>query len=149
MLGEPSPGAAGGIVDQGGELASRTTYRIVFDGFGHAYAATSAGLWRRSTADLTSAWTLVLKPDPNPTNNPYQTSFITDVVVRPTTNGAVVIAADGWRGAGNPPADTAYNGFYMSTDHGLAGTFVKQIMAVHGGLPASYRNAVKLSVYGR
>jgi hypothetical protein len=107
----------------GPELSSRTTYRIVFDGFGNVYAATSGGLWRRSTSDLTSPWTLVLKPDPNPGNNPYRTSFITDVVVRPTTNGAVVLAADGWRGAGDPPADTKYNGFYMSTNHGLAGSF--------------------------
>ncbi len=107
----------------GNELSGATIYRLVFDGYGNVYAATSHGLWRRSASDLTSAWTLVLRPDPNPSNNPYETSFITDVVVQPGTGGSVVLAADGWRGAGNPPADTKYNGFYLSTSHGTAGTF--------------------------
>ncbi len=107
----------------GDELSGFTVYRIVFDGHGTVYAATNSGLWQRSASNLTAPWTLVLKPQPNPTDNPYLTSFITDVVVRPGTNGAVVLAADGWRGAGDPPADTSYNGFYLSTDHGTAGTF--------------------------
>jgi hypothetical protein len=107
----------------GDELTGTTVYRLLFDGEGNVYAATNAGLWRRSASNLTSPWQLVLKPQPNPTDNPYLTSFITDVVVRPGTNGAVVLAADGWRGAGDPPADTAYNGFYLSNNHGMAGTF--------------------------
>jgi hypothetical protein len=103
----------------GSELSGATVYRVLFDGFGAVYAATSHGLWRRTASDLTSAWTLVLQPDPNPTSNPYHTGFITDVVVEPGTSGATVLAADGWRGAGNTPSgDTAYNGFYVSTDHG-------------------------------
>ena len=107
----------------GSELSGFTSYRLVFDGHGTVYDASNNGLWRRSASDTHSPWTLVLKPDPNPTNNPYQTSFITDVVVVPGSAGASVLAADGWRGQGNPPADTAYNGFYLSTNHGLAGTF--------------------------
>jgi len=107
----------------GSELSGATVFRLVFDGFGHVYAATNHGLWRRNAGDLSSPWTLVLRPDPNPDNNPYETSFITDVVVQPATNGAVVLAADGWRGAGNPPRDTKYNGFYLSTSQGAAGTF--------------------------
>jgi len=103
----------------GSGLSGTTTYRLAFDGVGHAYAATNHGLWRRTASDLTSAWTSVLKPDPNLTNNPYETSFITDVVIKPGTAGATVLAADGWRGQGNPPADTAYNGFYLSTNGGL------------------------------
>ena len=82
-----------------------------------------------------SPWTLVLKPDPNPTHNPYQTSFITDVVVEPGTGGATVLAADGWRGQGNPPADTAFNGFYLSTSHGQAGTFSE--LTLSGAINAS------------
>ena len=109
----------------GSELSGFTSYRLVFDGQGNVYDASNNGLWRRSASNFTSAWTLVLKPDPNPTNNPYETSFITDVVVEPGTGGATVLAADGWRGQGNPPADTAYNGFYLSTNHGLAGTFAE------------------------
>ncbi len=107
----------------GDELSGKTIYSIVFDGEGNVYAATDSGLWRRSASNLTSPWKLVLKPDPNPTNNPYLTSYITSVVVRPGTGGAVVLAADGWRGAGDPPADTAFNGFYVSDSHGTAGTF--------------------------
>jgi hypothetical protein len=109
----------------GSELSGATIYRLVFDGVGHVYAATNHGLWRRNASDLTSAWTLVLQPDPNPTNNPYHTGFITDVVIQPGTTipGSTVLAADGWRGQGNPPGDTAYNGFYLSTDSGT--TFTK------------------------
>jgi len=108
----------------GTELASHTIYRLAFDGSGKVYAATSQGLYRRAAADTTSAWTLVLKPDPNPTGNPYKTSFITDVAVRPGTNGSVVLAADGWRGGGTA-GDTAYNGFYLSTTGGDFGTYTE------------------------
>jgi hypothetical protein len=109
----------------GNELSGTTIYRVVFDGVGNAYAATNAGLWRRNASNLTSPWTLVLKPQPNPTNNPYLTSFITDVVIKPGTGGALVLAADGWRGAGDPPVDTSFNGFYVSSAHGVAGSFHK------------------------
>jgi hypothetical protein len=119
----------------GSELSGSTIYRVLFDGFGSVYAATNHGLYRRSASDLTSAWTLVLKPDPNPTNNPYHTSFITDVVVRPRTGGATVLAADGWRGAGNPPSDTSYNGFYESTDGGH--TFTTTPIALSGAINSS------------
>jgi hypothetical protein len=126
---------SGGTFTQVGgfELLGRTTYRLVFDGEGSVYAATSGGLWRRSAKDLSSAWTLVLKPDPNPTGNVYKTSFITDVVIRPGTDGKTVLAADGWRGAGTA-GDTAYNGFYLSTTGGGAGTFSK--LALTGAINA-------------
>jgi hypothetical protein len=119
----------------GNELSGFTSYRLTFDGQGNVYDASNNGLWRRSSSNVTSAWTLVLKPDPNPTNNPYQTSFITDVVVQPGSGGARVLAADGWRGQGNPPADTAFNGFYLSTNHGLAGTFTE--LTLSGAINAS------------
>jgi hypothetical protein len=101
----------------GNSLPNYLIYQITFDGHGHVYAATSRGLVRRSSADLASGWNTVLKPDPNPANSPYRTSFITDVKVQPGTDGKVVIAALGWRG-GTLPADTSYNGFYESTDGG-------------------------------
>ena len=63
----------------GNSLPNRLVYQITFDGAGHVYAATSYGLIRRSALDLTSSWKTVLKPDPNPTNSPYRTSFVTDV----------------------------------------------------------------------
>src|SRR5262249_61385173 len=82
----------------GNSLANRLIYQITFDGAGHVYAATSYGLARRSALDLTSKWQTVLKPDPNPTNSPYRTSFVTDVKVQPGTHGNTVIAALAWRG---------------------------------------------------
>ena len=82
----------------GNSLPNYLIYQITFDRHGHVYAATSRGLVRRSSANLASSWDTVLKPDPNPTNSPYRTSFITDVKVQPGTDGKVVIAALGWRG---------------------------------------------------
>ena len=101
----------------GGALPNDLVYQLTFDGQGRVYAATSQGLLRRWAANLHSPWTTVLKPDPNPDNSPYRTSFITDVKVQPGTNGKVVIAPLGWRG-GTLPADTSFNGFYESTDSG-------------------------------
>lgn len=103
----------------GSELSGFTIYKVYFDGNGIAYAATNHGLWRRSlSSTLSTAWTRVFHPDPNPTNSPYQTTFVTDVVAEPGTSGADVLVADGWRGAG-AAGDTAFNGFYLSTDHGM------------------------------
>jgi hypothetical protein len=106
----------------GNALPNHTVYRLTFDGVGHVYAATNRGLLERSALDLTSRWRTILKPDPNPTHSPYRTSFITDVRVRPGTHGKVVLAALGWRG-GTLPTDTAFNGFYESTNGG--GSFTK------------------------
>jgi hypothetical protein len=107
----------------GNSLPNYLIYQVTFDGTGHVYAATSRGLLRRSAADLESGWKTVLKPDPNPANSPYRTSFVTDVKVQPGTGGKIVIAALGWRG-GTSPADTSYNGFYGSTDGGLTFTLL-------------------------
>jgi hypothetical protein len=101
----------------GNALPNYTSYRLTFDGAGNVYDATNQGLLKRNALDPTAAWTTVLKPDPNPTNSPYRTSFITDVQVQPGTGGQVVLAALGWRG-GTLPTDLAYNGFYESTDGG-------------------------------
>ena len=90
----------------GNSLPNRLVYSITFDGAGSVYAATSYGLLKRPALDLTSSWKTVLKPDPNPTNSPYRTSFVTDVKVQPGTGGNVVIAALGWRG-GTLPTDLA------------------------------------------
>jgi YD repeat-containing protein len=106
----------------GDALPNHTTYRLTFDGAGHVYAATNRGLLKRSSLDLTASWKTILKPDPNPANSPYRTSFITDVQVQPRTGGQVVLAALGWRG-GTLPADISYNGFYESIDGGH--TFAK------------------------
>jgi hypothetical protein len=92
-------------------LTSRTTFRIAFDQYGDAYAATDNGLFRYSPA--TRSWTEVLDPA-GATDNPPYDQQVTDVAVVPGTHGEDVIAAIGWHGPGN----TAYNGFYESTDSG-------------------------------
>lgn len=103
----------------GGELIDHQSYRLVRDGHGHVYAATSRGLYRHPSNTNKGKWSLVLKPDPNPTGSPYLTSMITDVVVRPGTDGQEVFAVDGWRNG------SSYNGFYLSTTGGGAGSFSK------------------------
>jgi hypothetical protein len=108
----------------GTSLPNRLVYQITFDGAGNAYAATSYGLLKRPALDLTSPWKTVLKPDPNPTNSPYRTSFVTDVKVQPGTDGNVVIAALGWRG-GTLPTDILFNGFYESVNGGKTFSKVK------------------------
>ena len=103
----------------GNQLIDRTSFRLVDDGAGHVYAATNQGLYRHSSRTAAGSWTLVLKPDPNPTGSPYNTSFITDVAVKPGTHGQSVLAVLGWRNG------TSYNGFYLSTTGGGAGSFSK------------------------
>jgi hypothetical protein len=101
----------------GSELLDRTSFHLRDDGYGHVYAATNQGLYRHSDRSTRGAWQLVLKPDPNPTGSPYATSFITDVAIRPGTRGRTVLAALGWRNG------SSYNGFYLSTTGGGAGSF--------------------------
>ena len=89
---------------------------VELDGVGHVYAATTNGLFRRSTsAPPSEPWTLVLEPGAGP----YGMTFTTDVVVRPGTQGQVVLASFGWRG----PQEVDYNGFYVSHDFGQEGTW--------------------------
>ena len=105
----------------GHELDGAGFYRIVSIN-GYLYAATSHGLWRRAeSAPDSAAWQQVLRPDPNPNNSPYRTSFITDVISVPGSGGTKVLAADGWAGYAGAPASIQYNGFYVGT--GAAGSF--------------------------
>jgi hypothetical protein len=97
-------------------IATRTVFRLAFDQAGDAYAATDNGLFRYSPH--TRQWAEVLDPA-GPADNPPYDQQVTDVAVQPGSGGKVVIAAIGWHGPGN----TAYNGFYQSTDGGL--TFAK------------------------
>jgi hypothetical protein len=99
----------------GTELQNRLVGRIVFDGQGDVYAATSMGLYKRRARDLSSSWALVLRPGVGP----FGTTFVNDVVVRPHTHGHGVLANVGWR------EGTDYNGFYYSDKSGRAGTWHK------------------------
>lgn len=97
-------------------IAPRTVFRVTFDQFGDAYAATNNGLFRYSP--FTRAWTEVLDPVGVSDFPPYDQQ-VTDVAVVPGSHGQDVIAAIGWHG----PANITYNGFYESTDGGR--TFAK------------------------
>jgi hypothetical protein len=100
-------GAVNGI----SPLASHTVFRLAFESDGVAFAATDNGLFRYSPS--TGSWTEVLDPA-GPVDNPPYDQQVTDVAVVPHTGGQDVIAAIGWHGPGN----TAYNGFYESTNRG-------------------------------
>ncbi|HVB46383.1 MAG TPA: hypothetical protein VNF47_27250 [Streptosporangiaceae bacterium] len=100
----------------GQPLLNHTVFQITFDKAGHVYAATSQGLYRRTSSNLWAPWVPVLNPVDHP-GSPYGTASVTDVKVRPGTGGQTVIAAIGWRG-GTLPIDLTNNGFYSSTDGG-------------------------------
>jgi photosystem II stability/assembly factor-like uncharacterized protein len=94
----------------GDELQNHLISRLVFDGQGSVYAATSVGLYKHSASSAAGAWTLLLKP----CVGQHDTTFISDVVVRPGTDGQTVVAVVGWR------AGSACNGFYVSHDAGAS-----------------------------
>jgi hypothetical protein len=99
----------------GPELNGALIFRLVQNGT-TLLAATSHGLYSFNTASSTH-WTPVLQPAcATPCNgssfNLRVGNMITDVVIRPGTNGQQVVAVAGWRG-GAPT-----NGFYLSSDGG-------------------------------
>lgn len=107
----------------GDELESTSINKVRFDAGGHAYAATFRGIWRHSSTDPTGSWTMVYAPNPDylpggsladAPEAPYK-NMVNDVLVK----GSSVMASVAWRGG-----DT-YNGFYLSTQNGDAGTWVK------------------------
>ena len=98
----------------GPELNGALIFRLAQDG-NTLFAATSHGLYSFNTASST-AWTAVLQPAGPPSDgknfNLVVGNMITDVAVRPGTNGSQVVAIAGWR-AGWPT-----NGIYVSNDSG-------------------------------
>jgi hypothetical protein len=98
----------------GDELQNTLVRRIVFDGSGRVYAATSKGLFRRSlSAPLTDPWTRVLYPENcSQSGATPDTRYVSDVVVTPGSGGHQVVAVIGWR------AGSVCNGFYISNDFG-------------------------------
>lgn len=86
---------------------------------GHVYAATSHGLYRRSThAHRATHWQAVLQPAGARVFPP--SSEVTDVIAVPNTHGRRVLAVLGWQGYSSPPA-TERNGFYVGS--GKKGSF--------------------------
>ncbi len=99
----------------GSELNGALVFRLAQDG-SRLFAATSHGLYTLDTTALNAIWTAVLQPAGQPTGatnaNLVVGNMISDVAVRPGTNGRQVLAVAGWRG-GWPT-----NGLYLSNDAG-------------------------------
>jgi hypothetical protein len=96
----------------GDELVGAAIFKIVPAAGGVLYAATSHGLYR--LAPGAAAWQKVIgDADTNPgTPNAQVLNLVSDVAVRPGTNGKEVVAVRGWR------AGAASNGLYASDDFG-------------------------------
>ncbi len=94
----------------GNELESTLINKVKFDDLGHAYAATTRGLWRHSATTASGAWTNLLHAPANPTGT-YD-DIVNDVAIQPGTNARTLVANAAWRGG------AAYNGFYLSNDAG-------------------------------
>jgi len=101
----------------GDELSGLLIGRLVFDGAGSVYAATSNGLWKRSSSQLGGAWTEVFDPPCSASSGFGSYKYISDVVVRPGSAAQTVVAVVGAR------AGSACNGFYLSQTGGAAGSF--------------------------
>ncbi|BCJ50629.1 hypothetical protein Asp14428_21040 [Actinoplanes sp. NBRC 14428] len=107
----------------GDELESRGINQLKFDGHGTVYAATTRGLWRHSTdrARHREPWQLVLMPNPasdTDITRPYD-NIVNDVLIPPRDRGRTVLANAAWR------SGAAYNGYYLSTAGGAAGSFAR------------------------
>ena len=105
----------------GSELNGTTIGKLTFDGVGGVYAATTRGLYKRAASDVTSAWTQLFDAATfGFARIPYGLSFVNDVVVKPNSNGKVVVANMAWRNGAD------YNGFYISRDGGA--TFARETL---------------------
>jgi hypothetical protein len=126
----------------GNELVGAAIFKIVPAPGGVLYAATSHGLYRLAAG--ASVWQQVIgDPDTNQgTPNAQVLNLVSDVAVRPGTNGTEVVAVRGWR------AGAATNGLYVSTDSGL--TF-KGPLQPQGYLPqnAQGRGSLAYSADGK
>jgi len=94
----------------GDELENTNVAKLEFSPDGSVFAATTRGLWKRSTSSpLNAKWEQKLVAA---SPFPYGMSLVQDVVVRPGTAGKVVVANMAWRDG------ASYNGFYISRDGG-------------------------------
>jgi hypothetical protein len=122
----------------GPELNGALIFRLAQDG-NTLFAATSHGLYSFDTTSSTT-WTPVLQPAGPPSDgqnfNLVVGNMITDVVVRPGTNGNQVVAVAGWRG-GAPT-----NGLYVSND---GGTHFSYIANPNGWVPAKAEGRTTLA----
>lgn len=122
----------------GPELNGALIFRLAQDG-NTLFAATSHGLYSFDTTS-SSTWTPVLQPAGPPSDgqnfNLVVGNMITDVVVRPGTNGNQVVAVAGWRG-GAPT-----NGLYVSNDGGAHFSYIAN---PNGWVPAKAEGRTTLA----
>lgn len=122
----------------GAELNGALIFRLVQDG-NKIFAATSHGLYGFTVGTSTN-WTALKQPGgtvgPGGNFNLAVGNMITDVAVRPGTNGQQVVAVAGWRG-GAPT-----NGFYISNDGGVTFNYLAN---PQGWVPAKAQGRVTLT----
>ena len=107
----------------GSALNDHQVYRLLMNG-GQVFAATSQGLYR-TPADGSGAWTRVLAPSATSPFSPY-VNHITDVAVRPGSNGQSLVAVNGWR------SGSTDNGIFASSDGGSTWSKVTPTGALDG-----------------
>ena len=99
----------------GDELFNHTIGRLVQDG-DTVFAATSRGLYSHSATTTSGAWTRVTglpaAGSCSQAGGASSDPFVSDVTVKPGTNGKEVDTVVGWRAGSN------CNGFFQSTDGG-------------------------------
>jgi hypothetical protein len=101
----------------GDELNNNTISRMVIDN-GSVLVATNRGLYRHSLSPNSDPWKPVLKQGVGlpstctASGGAPGVAFISDVAVRPGTDGNTVLAVVGWRAGSN------CNGFYLSNNSG-------------------------------
>jgi hypothetical protein len=131
----------------GPELESTTIEKIRFGG-DYAWVATNRGIWRHSVSgDMKAPWQRVFAPNPSylpgggAESDPHAgyKNIVNDIAVDPK-NPTHVIAAVGWRGG------DSYNGFYESTQSGVAGSWHK--VNLNGGIDSIDSTDIGQATFG-
>ena len=111
-----------------GALDGTTIGKLAFDGNGSVFVASSKGLFKHSTTNLSAPWTKIFDATTfGYAAIPYGMSLVNDVAVRPGSNGQYIVANMAWRNG------TAYDGFYVSTDGGASFARAKAGGAINDG----------------
>ncbi|MDR2985880.1 MAG: glycoside hydrolase [Nocardiopsaceae bacterium] len=121
----------------GPELNGALIFRLAQDGT-TIFAATSHGLYSFDTTSSTS-WQPVLQPTGPPSDGNFNLvvgNMISDVVVRPGTNGSQVVAVAGWR------EGATTNGLYVSND---GGAHFSHLANPNGWVPAKAEGRTTLA----
>jgi hypothetical protein len=109
----------------GDQLENALVFKLAFSN-GYVFAATSKGLYRHAVGSTSGAWTLVLTGQNCAASGGVPGDvYVTDVAVKPGSNGQVVDAVIGWRAGSN------CNGFFESTNGGQSFSKLKVSGAIN------------------